>query len=183
MERFMAKKKMISLLLLSIVLLSNTNVVTKSFTDTQEYALKAAFIYRFIEYVEWDQNNNSKTFEIAVLYESPITDKLIEIAKEEKAKNKNMYIKEYKDLNDIGFCNILFVSQSYRYPIETVISKYRDKNVLIITEQIGYGAKGSHINFLISENKLKFEVNLAAVKRAKLKCSSQLLEHAIIIAP
>ena len=90
---------------------------------------------------------------------------------------------EYKDLNDIGFCNILFISQSYINPIETVISKFRDKNVLIITEQLGYGEKGAHINFLISNNRLKFEVNLAAVKRSRLKLSSQLLEHAIIITP
>jgi hypothetical protein len=179
----MVTKKNITLLLISIVLMSNTIVSTKSYTDTQEYALKAAFIYRFIDYIEWDKNSNSKTFEIAVLKKSPITEMLIEISKDKKVKNKNMYVREYYDLNDIGFCNILFISKNYNDPIETVISKFSDKNVLIITEQIGYGEKGSHINFLISENKLKFEVNLNAAKKARLKLSSQLLEHAIIISP
>ena len=179
----MATKKIISLLLISFVLMSNTIEYTKSLSDTQEYALKAAFIYRFIEYVEWDKNNNSKTFEIGVLKESPITEMLVEISKDKKVKDKKMYIREYDDLNDIGFCDILFVSQNYDRPIEEVISKFGNKNLLIITEKIGYGAKGSHINFLISENKLKFEVNLSAVKKAGLKLSSQLLEHATIIVP
>lgn len=177
----MTTKKHIALLLISIILMNHTIVSTKTFTDTQEYALKAAFIYRFLEYVEWESNNKSNAFEIAVLNESPITGMLTEIAKDNTVKNKKMHIMEYDDLNEIGFCNILFVSQSYTNPIEAVISKFSNKNVLIITEQIGYGAKGAHINFLISENKLKFEVNLNAAKRSGLKCSSQLLGHAIII--
>lgn len=164
-------------------LMSSTNVSTKLNTDTQEYELKAAFIYRFIDYVEWNKNNNLKTFEIAVLSESPITEMLIEIGRDKKAKNKNMDVREYYDLNDIDFCNILFVSKNYNSPIETVISKFGDKNVLIITEQSGYCAKGAQINFSVFGNKLKFEVNLNAAKRAGLKISSQLLEHAIIIAP
>jgi hypothetical protein len=179
----MVTKRNISLLLISIVLMGSTSVPGKLYTDTQEYALKAAFVYRFIEYVEWENKNDSKTFEIAVLNESPITDMLIEIARDKKVKNKNMYVKEYYDLNDISFCNILFVSKNYNNPIESVIAKFSDKNVLIITEQIGYGVKGADINFLISENKLKFEVNLNAAKKARLKLSSQLLEHAIIITP
>lgn len=164
-------------------LMSSTNVSTKLYTDTQEYELKAAFIYRFIDYVEWNKTNNLKMFEIAVLSESPITEMLIEIGRDKKAKNKNMDVREYYDLNDIDFCDILFVSKNYNSPIETVISKFGNKNILIITEQSGYCAKGAQINFLVLENKLKFEVNLNAAKRAGLKISSQLLEHAIIIAP
>lgn len=163
--------------------MSHTIVSTKTFTDTQEYALKAAFIYRFIEYVEWDSNNNLKTFEIAVLNESPIAEMLTEIAKDNTVKNKKMHITEYDDINEIGFCNILFVSQDYNGSIEEVISKFSNKNVLIITEHIGYGEKGAHINFLISKNKLKFEVNLTEAKKAGLKLSSQLLEHAMLIVP
>lgn len=176
----MVTKKHLFFLLISILLMSNTTVSTKLYSETQEYALKAAFVYRFVDYVEWNNISNSESFEICVLGESPITKLLIEIS---KAKTKKMNIKEYYNLNDIGFCNIVFISKNYNSSIETVIAKFNNKNVLIVTEQIGYGAKGAHINFLISENKLKFEVNLTAVKKDGLKLSSKLLEHAILISP
>ncbi len=116
-----------------------------------------------------------------MLGQSGITNPLIEIAKEKKAQGKRIIIKEYEDINDVGSCQILFVSYNCKQAIETIVSKEGNKPTLIVAEQNEACTKGADINFIISENKLKFEININAATNAGLKLSSQLLQHAILV--
>jgi hypothetical protein len=149
--------------------------------DEQEYVLKAAFLYRFTDYIDWGSSNPTSDFTIAILGKSGITPPLIEIAKAKKVQGKRIIIKEYDAVDDISSCQIVFVSANYKPGIETAISRLANKPALIITEEPDACEKGAHINFLISDNKLKFEININATETAGLKISSQLLEHAILV--
>jgi hypothetical protein len=173
-------KKYILFIVAAIIVVAGTSFRPAT-PETQEYTLKAAFLYRFTDYVDWGNNNSGTDFTIAVLGKSGITDPLIEIAKEKRAQGKRIVIKEYQNINDIGDCQILFVSNDYRPGIESVIPKLTGKPILIVAEQTDACAKGAHINFLVSENKLKFEINMNAAAVAGLKISSQLLQHAILV--
>jgi hypothetical protein len=169
-------KKYILLCGILTILLGGHSIWAQENAGGKEYALKAAFLYRFIDYVNWKDYSKNQTFKIAILEESQITSSLLDIP-----KNKKIDIKEYKNLNDVGFCNILFVPYNCSIPIETILSKFSGKPVLIVTERNGYGKKGAHMNFIIVDNKLKFEVNLKAINKAGIGISSFLLQHATII--
>ncbi len=122
-----------------------------------------------------------ETFDFAVLEDSPITSQIAIIAKGKKVKNKRITVKQYSSLEDISSCHILFVPATCSVPIETIIEKFSGKPVLIVTEQEGAEKKGAHINFLISENKLKFEINQKAAENNGIEISSQLLQHATVV--
>jgi hypothetical protein len=169
-------KKYLFLWGITILLLGGHPVQAQENAERKDYTLEADFIYRFVDYVYWGKNSKKKIFEIAVLEESPITASLLDIV-----KNKKIEIKQYKNLSDLGFCNILFVPYNCSIPIETILTEFSGKPVLIVTEQIGYGKKGAHVNFVIIENKLKFEINLKAINKAGIGISSFLLQHAIIV--
>lgn len=169
-------KKHILLCGILTIILGGNSIWAQENAGGKEYALKAAFLYRFIDYVNWKDYSKNQTFKIAVLEESQITSSLLNMP-----KNKKIDIQEYKNLNEIGFCNILFVPYNCSIPIETILSKFSGKPVLIVTEKNGYGKKGAHMNFIIVDNKLKFEVNLKAINKAGIGISSFLLQHATII--
>lgn len=165
------------LFLAVIIILSGANPISAQENDgTKEYAMKADFLYRFIDYVYWKNSTKTQIFKIAILEGSPITASLLDIA-----KNKKVEVKEYKSLNAVGFCNILFVPYNCTIPIETILSKFSGKPILIVTERNGYGKKGAHMNFVMVDTKLKFEVNLKAINKAEIGVSSFLLQHAIIV--
>jgi hypothetical protein len=172
----MTLRKRIFFLGIIIILMGANPMLAQENAGGKEYAIKADFLYRFIDYVYWKNHSKSQTFKIAILEESPITTSLIEIT-----KNKKIEIKEYKTLNEVAFCNILFVPYNCTVPIETILAKFSGKPVLIVTEQVGLGKKGAHVNFIYVENKLKFEVNLKAINKAGIGISSFLLQHAIIV--
>ncbi|UQD55666.1 YfiR family protein [Flavobacterium sp. K5-23] len=145
-------------------------------SETKEYELKADFLNRFVDYVYWKDYSKKQTFKIAILEDSPITSSLTALA-----KNKNIEIKEYKNLSDLRFCHILFVPYNTSVSLETILSKYSGKPILIVTERNGFGKKGAHMNFVYIDDKLKFEVNLKAINKAGIGVSSFLLQHAIIV--
>ena len=169
------KKKTLAFVI-TIVLTAGVPAVIKA----QQAAFKAAFLYHFTEYINWGQAP-MKAFNFAVLEQSPITTQMQIIANEKKIKNKTIQVKEYSTLETLITCHILFIPESSSVPIETIVSKFAGQPVLIVTEKEGYGKKGAHINFLVSNNKLRFEINMKAFNSSGITISSQLLQHAIII--
>jgi hypothetical protein len=61
------------------------------------------------------------------------------------------------------------------------MSKIRGKSTLIITEKPGLARQGAAINFVVQENKTKFELNKGNAEKYDLKVSSNLLSLAIVV--
>ncbi len=176
-----AYKFVVTALLLGTTLLLSTALPAQQNSRDKQYAFKAAFLFRFMEYIDWPNGAKSATFSFAVLGKSPLTNQMITIANEQKVKNTKMAVREYASLDEIGNCQILFVPENCPIPIETILAKYAGKPVLVVTEREGLAERGAHINFILSDTKLKFEFNLKAIDDGGIKVSSNLLKHAIIV--
>jgi hypothetical protein len=150
-------------------------------TEAEESSLKAAFIYNFTHFIEWDDDVFTDNFIIGVVGNSLIDEPLEEIARTRKVGNKNITIRYYKSPEDIEKCNILFISKNNKAPLSEFLTKPELKKTLIIGEKEDYALKGAGINFVILDKKLKFEVNKRSLDDAGLKVSAQLLKLAIII--
>lgn len=145
----------------------------------KEPVLKAAFIYNFTKYIEWDANNGGD-FTIYVIGSSPVYDQLSEIAATKTVKNKRIVIRRINTPEEIVGCNVLFIPAGNSYPLSNIFAN-TGKGTLIISETPGYGNMGTAINFVIVNDKLKFEANVKSINDEGLKASSQLLKLAIII--
>ncbi len=178
-------KRSILLFLTSILVLSNY-AFQVSQPQGQEYNLKAAFLYRFLDYVEWTNNsqwnsNGEDPLRIAILGESSLYGPLMEISRDKRAGTRTIRVRQINSVTEIGTSQVVFVSRNYKFGIDAVLNRMIDRPALIVSEQKGDVEKGSHINFLISDNKLKFEVNLRTAARSGIKIGSQLLQHAAVI--
>lgn len=146
----------------------------------QESNLKAVFIYNFTKYIDWENVEQEDNFIIGILGTSSLDGPINEIAKTNFIKNKKIVLKHFSKPEDISYCNILFIPRGYPVPLQSVLDKV-DKGVLTITEEPGFARQGSAINFVVSNDKLKFEINRKAINAAGLKAGSQLLKLAIIV--
>jgi hypothetical protein len=149
-------------------------------TRQQEANLKAAFIYNFTTYIDWDINNDENNFIIGVIGSSPIISSLDEIAKTNTVNNKKIVIKIFNKPEDIKFCHILFIAENNSYSLQSILDKV-GKGTLTISEETGFAKQGTAFNFVILDNKLKFEANLKSIYQAGLKAGSQLLKLAKIV--
>jgi hypothetical protein len=149
-------------------------------TSDQESNLKAAFIYNFTKYIDWGKYNDKREFVIGVLGDSPIANSLEQIAKDNTVNDKPIVVHTFDRPSQAADCDILFISRNSRYPLSSILPRVR-KGVLTISEQPGYAEEGTAFNFIIVNNKLKFEANLKAISTSGLKAGSQLLKLAKIV--
>jgi hypothetical protein len=145
-----------------------------------EADLKAVFIYNFTHYIEWDSSSATGDFIIGIIGESEVSKSLADIAKTNTINNRNIKIRAYDKPENINKCHILFIPKSCPFQLVSILKK-TESGVLTISETTGYANMGTALNFVVKDDKLKFEANLKSLDKAGLKASSQLLKLAIIV--
>jgi hypothetical protein len=153
---------------------------------SREYPLKALFIYNFASYIDWPESAfvDPKSFTIGVLGSSPIAETLNQIATSKQISGRKIAIAQLVSINDIKQCQILFIARSVSVAQERqVIDAMKDRPVLLVGESEGFAAIGGDVNFFIESNRVRFEINLAAMRKQGLKASSKLLAMAKIVEP
>jgi hypothetical protein len=141
--------------------------------------VKAVFVYNFSKYMDWIDRGHSSTFNIAVIGESRIIDPLRQIAQKRRVNQQVLQIKRFKNAGDVDSCQILFIPESEKVRLSGIVNRIRDKNILIVSETDGALTSGVMINFLISRETIRFEINLRAMKKSGFQPSSELLKLAV----
>ena len=173
----MHKRAHIFIIMIALLCMSLQGVVQPK---SNEYELKAAFVFGFTKYVEL--NNLEQNFVIGVLGNSPIFEELENHSINKKVNNKKVVIQKLLHTSDISNCQIIFVPEFVSFSIlKEFLESEKSKNVLIITEKKGALDVGSGINFLLVDNKIKFEINMGALNQQNIKASAQLLKLAVNI--
>lgn len=72
-------------------------------------------------------------------------------------------------------CQIVFVAMSEKKRFKTILELLKGAGVLTVGDSSGFCEGGGVINFEIVDSKVRFEVNLGAAERARLKLSSKLI--------
>lgn len=150
-----------------------------------EYKLKAEFLERFTRFIEWPTessvSNNSKPFCICVVGENPFGPYLKQMADAVKIKGKVVEIHEMKDLEKLDLCQIVFISRSEKSILLEILKYTQNKPILTIGDTSGFAEDGVLLNFYESGGHVRFEINMNAVERSKLKFSSRLLKLARLV--
>ncbi|MEO8111622.1 MAG: YfiR family protein [Ginsengibacter sp.] len=155
------------------------NALAYAQAPVKEPFLKAAFIYNFTKYIDWNVNNTDD-FTICIFGNSSIYEPLTEIAATKTVQNKKIIIRRVSKPDEITSCNVLFISADNTYPLSSILAT-TGRGTLIVSETPGYANMGTAINFVIVNDKLKFEANVKSINDEGLKASSQLLKLAIIV--
>jgi hypothetical protein len=141
----------------------------------QSYKMHSVWIYGFTRHVIWPEQYSQGDFEIVVLGDSPILEELKNLAQAKKVDGtRTIKVTRINSVSEIRKCNILFVPASNSAQLADVMTKINNQPTLVITEEPGLSAKGSHINFIDKDGKLAFELNQAAVTKHNLKISNTL---------
>jgi len=140
--------------------------------DDMPAKIKAIYIYQFTKCFEWT-NNKEGNFTITVLGES--TNLLNELGNTVRNKSvgvQKIEIKNHQTISEIEQTSVLYITPDKSNLLTEALSKFKGKSVLIITEKQGLARVGATINFIVDENKQKFELNKLAASKAGLNVGS-----------
>jgi hypothetical protein len=187
----MARRLAILILAISVSLgwSAETAAQVSDAPDSSEYLIKAGFIYNFAKFVEWPSAafaDADSPIVIGVIGVDPFGPLIDRIVEDKKIGSRGFVVKRFrwgKDLKDLKDCKILFVSPSERGHIDEILQLVRGFPVLTVGETPGFAERGGIIRFTLEDNRVRFEVNVQAARRADLNISSRLLTLAKIISP
>jgi hypothetical protein len=181
--------KINSLVIPALILVISVHATAAESGRNQEYKVKAAFIYNFIKFVDWPKEKiaDSNSITIGILGKNPFG-KAFEPLKDKRLREKKVIVKPFKgfeeakqtgeEIETLRRCHVLFVCRSETKYLNEIIESVRDHNVLTIGDTKDFLESGGIINFLMEDEKVRFEIHNAAAKKARLDIRSKLLRLA-----
>jgi hypothetical protein len=76
---------------------------------------------------------------------------------------------------------VLFVSKSEKGRVRHILATLQGKSILTVGDTEAFARQGGMINFITVGNKVRYEINVEAARRANLDISSKLLRLAKIV--
>ena len=149
----------------------------------KEYQVKAVFLFNFTQFVQWPAETfkgPDDSLTIGILGDDPFGHFLDDIVKGEKADGHPLVVRRYSRIEDIGDCQVLFVSGSEIKRLKKILAALKGKSVLTVSDSEGFARSGGMIRFVTEGGKIHFRINQGSVKKARLKVSSKLLRLAEI---
>lgn len=151
---------------------------------TSEVRVKAAFLFRFIGYVEWPATSFSgaeSPYIIGVLHADDIAEELTAIAAGRTVNNRPVIVKRLREADTFNGLHVLFIGAAARSRQAQWLKSLQQQPVLLVTDADGALAQGSMINFRLVEDRVRFEVSLAPAEQTGLKFNSRMLGVALSV--
>ena len=152
--------------------------------EIPEYELKAAFLYKFAQYVNWPSNafdNPTSPLTIGVLGQNLFGSFLDDTVAGKTLNGRKFKIQYLKvgDAEGIEKCHMLFINPSEKERVSNILTIAQRKGILTVSQSVReyreFALRGGMINFFLDDqNRLRFEINAEAAEKAGLKISSQL---------
>jgi hypothetical protein len=153
---------------------------------SKEYQIKAAFLFNFIQFVEWPASaftNAQAPFRIGILGNDPFGGALDQTVQGETIQNHKLKVERSQRLEGLQGCQLIFISKSEKRHVDEILPKLQAGKILTVSEIPGFASHGGMINFYVEGNKVRFEINPATAQSEGLKISSQLLGLGKIVKP
>lgn len=145
-----------------------------------EQQVKAAFLFNFAKFVEWPVDAFSGPDDpivFCVLGHDRVGDAIAGLAGK-IVQGRKVAVRRHQSVQDTKGCHVLYVSESHVDHAEGIIAQLRGVPVLLIADDEDFARRGGMINFVLERNKVGFEINAEAIRRARLTANAQLLKLA-----
>ncbi len=144
--------------------------------------VKACFIYNFTKYFEWPEKMKSGNFIIQLVgSNNSLNQELNKMATSKQVGTQKLEIKSGTAIDNAIKPHIVFLLSEASDMLKDANAKYKGKGTLVITEKSGLAKAGSAINFVVLDNKQKFEYSEKNAEKAGLKTSNELKTLAIAV--
>jgi hypothetical protein len=155
-----------------------------SLAAAPEYQLKAVFLFQFSQFVEWPETafaQDGAPFSVCVLGEDPFKQYLDDAVRGEQVGNRPFVVKRFQRVEQVEGCQILFIAQPSRFPLESTLSALHERSILTVADSRAFADRGGVVEFVTVDNRLRLRINPEAARAADLTISSKLLSLASLV--
>ena len=135
------------LLLFLLIFSLNTTVLAE---EPSRYVVETAFVYKFIKFVNWpeDQNDNIESINLCYLGNGKIIGSLNNLGGYE-VKEKQIIIRKYSNIEMIKTCQIVFMDLPKKSERNWYLNRLKNESILTISHFNGFIDEGGMINLFV----------------------------------
>jgi hypothetical protein len=143
-----------------------------------ELAVKTAFVYNFIKFVEWPQTAlRTKTIRLCVL-DGEGSSVLFSDLDGQEVVGRHLTVSPVQDPSEASVCDILFITAAPSIRLNSMLDAVAGHPILTIGDTAGYGRQGIMINMYLENKRVRFEINVERARSSGLRISTKLLNLA-----
>ncbi|MDB6001246.1 MAG: hypothetical protein JWP52_2945 [Rhizobacter sp.] len=151
-----------------------------------EYQVKAAFLFKFLNFIQWPPRGFERPdspLVIGVIGADLMAADLAALVADRNANGHPITTRKVQAGESLQGLHMLFVGRAHSSRVPALLDAVKGGALLIVTESDEAFALGSAINFVVVDNKVRFDVSLRAAEKYDLKISSRLLAVARLVVP
>jgi hypothetical protein len=141
----------------------------------------SALMINFAKGIHWPDTPEQGDFVIGVLEYPPLAEELNSSAKTIKINSKKIQVREFAHAEEMKKCHIIFVPAYKTRQFPAVLDKLGTSPTLIITNKMDLAKKGSGVNFILVDGKLKYEINARSIEKRGMKISAGIKNMGIVV--
>jgi hypothetical protein len=148
-----------------------------------EYAVKAAFLVKFADYVEWPAAEpRSGPFVIGILGGDPFGAVLDRMVEGKQVRGRALRVRRFDSAEDaVTEASILFVAADDETEVQRIFRVVSDKPILTVGDTDQFAQRGGMIGFRVQGKTVRFDINADRANRSALRISSQLQKLARVV--
>lgn len=154
--------------------------------EVAERQVKAAYLYKFASYVRWPADSfahERSPIVIGVIGADPIAADLARMVKGKSVDGRPLVARRIRTGQSLKGLHILFVGRMSHSRLAETIAATRGQPLLVVSDSQQAQALGSMVNFVVVDQRLRFEVALGPVSNQRLKLSALMLTAAHEVRP
>jgi YfiR/HmsC-like len=140
--------------------------------------ISAAFIFNFAKFTEWPPQafaDAGSPMTVCFLGAEDVRGAYQNISAGKTVNGRPVLVREVKPTGDVHDCHIVYMDSPNLSLFAGVLKNTRQCNALVVGTAEGFLERGGMIKLLVENNRMRFDVNMGAVGRTKIKLSSKLL--------
>lgn len=169
---------LLSCMMFAFVCVTADGAQSGSHEANLERNVKAAFLYKFLGYVDFPEQVVPPAGEplvIGVLGADDVAEELGRISAGRSMNGHAVVVRRLRAGDALARVHLLFIGDDDAADIEKALAAVRQQPVLTVTETGRSLRLDSVINFRVVDERVRFEVSLDAAEKSNLKLSSRLL--------
>jgi uncharacterized protein DUF4154 len=145
----------------------------------REYLIKAAFVYDMLQATQWPKARSGRVV-LCVFGRDPFGTAWRSIEGRPVGKRR-LYVAPVQAGSDFAGCDALLLGTSERARWPHIRDALGTRPILTMSEMVGFAADGGMVELMAVDNRLRFDVNLKAVRKAGLTINTDALEQANMV--
>jgi hypothetical protein len=149
-------------------------------------AVKAAFLYKFQPFVAWPEQAfpaPDSPFNLCVVGNDPFGPLLDRVVDKQQTAGHAIALVRLKSVLPDAHCQMLYISTADAGVARQAEAAVAGAPVLTVTDGVSDPTAMGMINFVIADNRVRFEIDAGAARRSGLDISSKLLSLAVSVRP